>query len=129
MGSRVLRQASWRGPAHRGDDMTQNEPINAAVTEDLVFDVDTGEILEWPEELRDLPGKVEYLTLRLTQAQAAEKAWKQYGGFLKQAIGKLLTDADLKSLRTAYGTPGWRTRRNREGVVERLPEIVTKYEL
>lgn len=108
----------------------RDEPMKAVMVDDLLIDEVTGEVIEgWPAELRDVPGKIEYLTMRERQAAAAESAWKQYHGFLRQAIGKLLDEADLKSLRTRYGTPGWRTRTTREGVMDRLPLVQHKYEL
>lgn len=107
--------------------MTGN--VRVAFVDDLVIDEDTGEVLEWPQELRDLPGKAEYLAMRLEQAEDAYKVWRQYAGYLKQALGRLLDDAGVDSLRTAYGTVRWVAAVTRTGRVERLPQVERDYEL
>lgn len=94
--------------------------------DDLVIDEETGEILETPEGIGD---PLEWLTHRANEANAASNAWKAASGMYKKAIGELLNQAGVKSMRTQHGTPGWRGRLTRTGRPERLPEVAKEHEL
>ena len=93
---------------------------------DLIIDEETGEILQLPEGVGD---PLEWMTHQANEARAAEKAWAAVGGMYKTALGDLLTKAGVKSMRTKYGAPGWRSRRNRKVRLDRLPQILEDHEL
>jgi len=93
---------------------------------DIIIDEETGEILQLPEGIGD---PLEWLTHKANEANAASKAWKGIAGKYCNALGGLLTKAGVKSMRTQYGTPGHRTRVDRRGRPERLPQAVERYEL
>ena len=93
---------------------------------DIIIDEETGEILEMPEGIGD---PLEWLTHRTNEANAASNAWKGIAGMYKKAIGELLNKAGVKSMRTQYGTPGWRGRVTRMGCPELLPDVAERYEL
>jgi hypothetical protein len=103
--------------------MTTEEAVKIG---DLIIDEETGEILEMPEGAGE---PLEWLTHRANEARAASKAWEGIGGMYKKAIGQLLIKAGVKSMRTQYGTPGWRGRLTRTGRPERLPEVAKEHEL
>lgn len=93
---------------------------------DIIIDEETGEILQMPEGIGD---PLEWFTHLANEANAASNAWKATAGMYRQAIGRLLDQAGVKSMKTQYGTPGWRGRLNRKGRPERLPEVTEQYEL
>lgn len=93
---------------------------------DLIIDEETGEILQLPEGVGD---PFEWLTHKANEAAAAIKAWTAIGGMYKSALGELLTKAGVKSMRTQYGAPGWRSRRNRKVRIDRLPQVIDDHEL
>ena len=93
---------------------------------DLVIDEETGEILETPEGIGD---PLEWLTHKTNEAIRAGKAWEGIAGMYKKALGELLNKAGVKSMKTQYGAPGWRSRPNRKVRVDRLPDVIKDYEL
>ena len=72
---------------------------------------------------------LEWLTHKANEAIRASKTWEGIGGMYKKALGELLNQAGVKSMRTQYGAPGWRERKNVRARVDRLPEVIEDYEL
>lgn len=71
--------------------------------DDIVCDEETGEVISWPEGVPD-EGRLEWLQAQSHLAQDQEKAWKARRGSLNAVLGKLVTEAGWKSLRTDYGS-------------------------
>lgn len=106
---------------------SRDDGVSAIRIDDLLIDEATGEVLEWPAGMRG--ERVEYLTRRCVEAQAAMKAWEvAYNAYLA-ALGKMLTDAGVRSIKTAWGTPSLRSRTDRRGRPERVPKVAARYEL
>lgn len=93
---------------------------------DLLVDEESGEVLEWGDVSGD---KFEWLTLQAKRAQANIDGWEQALGILKRALGRMLTEADQRSIKTPYGTPRWASRVDRVATPERVPLVVERYEL
>ncbi len=70
---------------------------------DIVCDEETGEVISWPEGVPD-EGRIEWLQAQSHLAQDQEKAWKARRGSLNAVLGKLVTEAGWKSIRTDYGS-------------------------
>ena len=101
------------------------EPVGLKVG-DLIVDEETGEIMELPKNVGE---PVAWMTLRLTEATAARKAWEQHEIIYKSVLGNLLDAAELTRMRTEYGTAGRRSRLNRRARIERLPILKDVFEL
>jgi hypothetical protein len=93
---------------------------------DLVIDESTGEVLDWPAGTGN---RVEYLTKLCVEAQQAIKAWEAALNGYKHALGKLLDDEAVTSLKTGYGTPAWRTQNRTTGRPERVADVARAHEL
>jgi hypothetical protein len=106
--------------------MTTEQTDEVAKIGDIIIDPESGEILEMPEGVGD---PIEWLTHKTNEAQRAGKAWEAVTGMYKAALGELLNKAGVKSMRTQYGAPGWRSRPNRKVRVDRLPDVIKDYEL
>ncbi len=94
--------------------------------DDLIIDEQTGEILQLPEGIGE---PLAWLTHKANDAIRASKAWEGIAGMYKKALGELLNQAGVKSIKTQYGAPGWRERKNRQVRIDRLPDVIENYEL
>ncbi len=95
--------------------------------DDLVVDVTTGEVVEWPRAVRG--DRIEYLVHQLVEAQRAAKLWQEAAAVYKAALGRCLTDAGLTAMQTSSGRVAWRTRVLRRGRPERVETVAAPYEL
>lgn len=105
------------------DEMAANALVKVG---DIVVNEETGEIVEWPEGAGD---RLEALVMRCRQAQENADGWKQAEAVLKRAIGRLLDEAGVKSLTTAYGTASWRSRTDTRLPLRDFAEYAHKVEL
>ncbi len=103
--------------------MTTEEAIKIG---DLIIDEHTGEILQLPEGIGE---PLAWLTHKANEAIRASKTWEGIGGMYKKALGELLNQAGVKSIKTEYGAPGWRERKNVRARVDRLPQVIEDFEL
>ena len=103
--------------------MTTEEAIKIG---DLIIDEHSGEILQLPEGIGE---PLEWLTHKANEAIRSGKAWEGIAGMYKKALGELLNKAGVKSIKTQYGAPGWRERKNVTARVDRLPQIIEEHEL
>ena len=103
--------------------MTTEEAIKIG---DLIIDEQTGEILQLPEGIGE---PLEWLTHKANEAIRSGKAWEGIAGMYKKALGELLNQAGVKSMKTQYGAPGWRERKNRKIRLDKLPQVIKDYEL
>ncbi len=92
----------------------------------LVFDPETGEILEWPSGSID---RMEYLIAQDIEADRNIAGWKMHQGRLRQNIGKMLDEAGIRAVTTPKGRAMWVSRTDRYGRPERLPALVQEFEL
>ncbi len=104
-----------------------SEPAEVIKIGDLLIDLATGEVLEWPRDLRG--DRIEYLIQQLVEAQRAVKLWQDAVNAYKVALGRCLTDAGLISMHTSAGVAAWRTRTLRRGRPERVEAVAARYEL
>jgi len=93
---------------------------------DLLIDTETGEVHEWGEVSGD---KFEHLTLQAMKAQANIAGWEQALAIYKRALGRMLDQADQRSIRTPYGTPRWASRVDHVANPDRVPQVVEHFEL
>ncbi len=98
----------------------------AVKIDDLIIDEQTGEILQLPEGIGE---PLAWLTHKANDAIRNGKTWEGIAGMYKKALGELLNQAGVKSIKTEYGAPGWRERKNRTVRVDRLPDVIENYEL
>lgn len=109
------------------EDPEPTESADVIKIGDLLIDLATVEVLEWPSELRG--DRIEYLIQQLVEAQRAVKLWQDAVTAYKRALGKCLTEAGLTSIHTAAGVAAWRTRALRRGRPERVEAVAARYEL
>ncbi len=109
------------------EDHELSEPAEVVKIGDLLIDLATGEVLEWPPGLRG--DRIEYLIQQLVEAQRAVRLWQDAVNAYKVALGRCLTDAGLISMHTSAGVATWRTRTLRRGRPERVEEVAARYEL
>lgn len=105
----------------------QRDGIAALKIGDLLIDEETGEVLEWPAGSG--ADRLAYLTRQCVEAQRAVKAWETALNAYRAAIGRLLDDAGIDSVRTQHGAAAIRNRTNRVGRPERVPDVADRYEL
>jgi hypothetical protein len=98
---------------------------------EIVVDNETGEVIEWPEDLTTWQQKASHLMSRYHQAQEEEKAWTNYRRFLGSILATMLNDQQLESytdddlgLRTAV-----KRRTTEKAEPPKVAEILLKNEL
>jgi len=80
-----------------------NDVADIVSIDGLIVDAGSGEVIEWPAGITG--DKFEWLTFRATQHQANIDGHKQALGIINQALGRMLSQAGQRSIRTPYGTP------------------------
>jgi len=95
---------------------------------DLVIDPDTGEIIEFPENLAGAAERMAWLALQWEEANGQAKEWEATKARYTAAMDRLLTEMDV---------PGFKTERHSirrqagyaKAHIEKLPEARITYEL
>ena len=98
--------------------------------ENRIVDTETGEEIEWPESIQDVPARLSFLTSKKRECTEQENAWKSRGGFLGQvALGLLNGQAMNSWTDPEVGKLGVQSRTYKTVDMEKLPTIVGLLEL
>ncbi|MGD9894081.1 MAG: hypothetical protein AB7R89_11665 [Dehalococcoidia bacterium] len=111
----------------RDETSDDRKPAVPVLAGGLLIDPATGEVLAGSTS--GAASDFDQLTRVCREAQQQIKEAEEVLKAARAALLKLLTDEDLPSMRTPYGTASVITKTTRTGKPERVEEIVHRYEL
>ncbi len=96
---------------------------------ELIIDEDTGEVIEWPEGIADVPERLAFLTQRMIECTRQEKLWKSYKGMLGSVAGALLAKQGIERYGSEYGYVSFRSRTTETAYAEQLEDWAARHEI
>lgn len=96
------------------------DTIAATKIADMIIDDETGEVIEWPEGIADIPQRLMFLTAKKRECTEQENAWKSRGAFLGKLARELMEAQGIDRFTSETGRLLIQTRETRKADAERV---------